>query len=106
RIVTRPGGPARKVLEKVTGIAAERVLPPYARQRFTTWFKKRARPRLDHTQGRVAIFPTCLVEYQATGVGKDTVKVYERNGIECTVPDGTKCCGAPFLHEGDFDAFR
>ena len=106
RIVTRPGGPARKLMEKVTGIAAERVLPPYARQRFTTWFKKRARTHIENKRGSVAIFPTCLVEYQATGVGKDTVKVYERNGIECTVPDGTKCCGAPFLHEGDFETFR
>jgi Fe-S oxidoreductase len=106
RLVTRPGGTTRKLMEKVTGIAADRVLPPYARERFTTWFKKRARPRLDKAHARVTIFPTCLVEYQATGVGKDTVKVYERNGIECSVPDGTRCCGAPFLHEGDFDNFR
>ena len=106
RIVTRPGGTARRLMEKVTGVSSERMLPPYARQRFTTWFKKRARPRLEKKQASVSLFPTCLVEYQATGVGKDTVKVYERNGIECSVPDGTKCCGAPFLHEGDFDNFR
>ncbi len=34
-------------------------------------------------QGKVTVFPTCLVEYQEPGIGKDLVKVYERNGIEC-----------------------
>jgi Fe-S oxidoreductase len=93
-------------MEKVTGIAASRFLPPYAKQRFTTWFRKRTKPRLDEPQAKVSIFPTCLVEYQATSVGKATVAVYERNGIDCNVADGVKCCGAPFLHEGDFDNFR
>lgn len=105
KVMGTPGTGVRKVMEKVTGISAERVLPPYARQRFTTWFKKRATTRIEKRRGSVAIFPTCLVEYQATGVGKATVQVYERNGIECTVADNAKCCGAPFLHEGDFDNF-
>jgi glycerol-3-phosphate dehydrogenase subunit C len=106
KVLASPGSAARKLMERVTGIAADRVLPPYARQRFTTWFKQRATKRIEKRQGSVAIFPTCLVEYQATGVGKATVAVYERNGIECHVADGARCCGAPFLHEGDFDNFR
>lgn len=104
KVMGTPGTGVRKVMEKVTGISADRVLPPYARQRFTTWFKKRATTSIDAKRASVAIFPTCLVEYQATGVGRATVQVYERNGIECAVAD-TKCCGAPFLHEGDFDNF-
>src|SRR4051794_27217631 len=107
KVMGTPGTAIRKVMEKVTGISADRVLPPYAKQRFTTWFRKRGKGRLGRDkQGDVALFPTCLVEYQATGVGKDCVKVYERNGVEVTVPEGTKCCGAPFLHEGDFDNFQ
>lgn len=107
KVLGTPGTAIRKVMEKVTGISAERVLPPYARQRFTTWFERRGPGALGRPkQGDVALFPTCLVEYQATGVGKDCVKVYERNGVEVTVAEGTKCCGAPFLHEGDFDNFR
>ena len=50
-------------------------------------------------QGEVAVFPTCLVEYQAPAIGQDLVKVYERNGIECDVADGPaaaapRCCTA------------
>ncbi|MST34278.1 ferredoxin, partial [Acidimicrobiaceae bacterium USS-CC1] len=56
-------------------------------------------------QGKAAIFPTCLVEYQAPDVGQDLVKVYERNGVSCSLVDGAGCCGAPFLHAGDFDGF-
>jgi Fe-S oxidoreductase len=51
------------------------------------------------------VFPTCLVEYQKTDIGQDLVKVYERNGIECSLADGASCCGAPFLHSGDLDQF-
>ena len=50
------------------------------------------------------MFPTCLVEYQEPAIGKALVKVYEHNGIECTLTDAG-CCGAPFLHSGDLDAF-
>jgi glycerol-3-phosphate dehydrogenase subunit C len=105
-----PGSLLRRVMDKTAGIAAERVLPPFARTRFTTWFKKR-RAAGEHRlgrpeQARAAIFPTCLVEYQAPEVGHDLVKVYERNGITCSVTDGAGCCGAPYLHSGDFDAFE
>lgn len=106
KVMRTPGTTVRKVMEKVTGISSQRVLPPYARQRFTTWFKKRARKPLGDKRGEVALFPTCLVEYQATEIGKATVAVYERNGVQCELAEGTKCCGAPFLHEGDFDNFR
>ena len=92
-------------MEKVTGVSSVRLLPPYARQRFTTWFKRRRRVRIAKRQGRVAVFPTCLVEYQNPAIGQDLVKVYERNGIECSLADGAGCCGAPWLHSGDVEQF-
>ncbi|MGC1513621.1 MAG: heterodisulfide reductase-related iron-sulfur binding cluster [Acidimicrobiales bacterium] len=104
-VTQTPGSLPRRVMEKVTGIAAERMLPPYARQRFSTWFKKRVTPTLTRRQGSVTVFPTCLVEYQNPAIGKDLVAVYERNGVACSLPEGAGCCGAPFLHAGDFDSF-
>jgi Fe-S oxidoreductase len=99
------GSVVRKAMEAVTGVSSVRLLPPYARQRFTTWFKRRPRVRVNKRQGRVAVFPTCLVEYQQPSIGHDLVKVYERNGIECTLADGAGCCGAPWLHGGDVAEF-
>ena len=103
----RPGSAARKLMDRVVGIASDRVLPPYARVRFSTWFNKRVRPGLARPeQARVAVFPTCLVEYQNPAIGQDLVKVYERNGVSCQLAEGAGCCGAPWLHSGDFGAFK
>ncbi|MEI6402830.1 MAG: heterodisulfide reductase-related iron-sulfur binding cluster [Actinomycetota bacterium] len=104
-VAAKPGSLVRKMVEKTAGVSSVRLLPPYARQRFSTWFAKRPRVRINKRQGRVAVFPTCLVEYQKTDIGQDLVKVYERNGIECSLADGASCCGAPFLHSGDLDQF-
>ena len=104
-IGAKPGSFVRKVIEKTAGVSSVRLLPPYARQRFSTWFKKRPKVRIAKRQGRVAVFPTCLVEYQEPRIGHDLVKVYERNGIECSITDGAGCCGAPWLHSGDVAQF-
>jgi Fe-S oxidoreductase len=106
RLTASPGSLPRKLMEKTVGIASQRVLPPYAKERFSTWFKRRAQLRFDRRQGRVALFPTCLVEYGDTAVGKDLVRVFEHNGIECRLPEGQVCCGAPWLHQGDVTRFR
>jgi Fe-S oxidoreductase len=96
--------PARVVVEKTTGIARDRLLPNYARVRFSKWFRRRrpATPR----RGTVALFTTCLVEYQATEVGKAAVGVYERNGLACELPDGQVCCGMPWLDAGEVERFE
>ena len=104
-IGAKQGSVVRKAMEVVTGVSSVRLLPPYARQRFTTWFKRRPRVRIAKRQGRVAVFPTCLVEYQQPSIGHDLVKVYERNGIECSLAEDTGCCGAPWLHSGDVEQF-
>ena len=56
----------RKVMEKNGRPRAERLLPPYARQRFSTWFRRRGptgRSAPGAAQGTVSVFPTCFVEY-------------------------------------------
>jgi glycerol-3-phosphate dehydrogenase subunit C len=95
-------------MEKTVGMAAQRVLPPYARQRFTTWFRKRkGTPAvLPGPAPQASVFPTCFVEYMDPAIGRDLVRVYERNGIECSLLEGTKCCGAPWLHSGNLAEFE
>ncbi len=113
-----PGSLARRVMEKTVGIASERLLPPYARQRFSTWFRHRqsaaptemsttaaADPDSSAVQGSVSVFPTCFVEYLDPGIGQDLVKVYEHNRVTCSMPEGTRCCGAPWLHQGNVKEF-
>jgi Fe-S oxidoreductase len=101
----RPGSFVRIVAAKTIGVSSARLLPTFTKQRFSTWFKKRDKPLLAKKQGSVSVFPTCLVEYQQPSIGHDLVKAYERNNIECSLVDGAGCCGAPYLHSGDIDAF-
>ena len=101
----KPGSLIRKVVEKTAGISSVRLLAPFARTRFSTWFKNRPKTTMLNRQAKVAVFPTCLVEYQDPGIGQDLIKVYERNGIECSLAGEAACCGAPFLHSGDVDTF-
>jgi len=105
-VMGTPDSMPRKLVEKVTGVSAQRILPPYVRERFSSWFAKRPEFKPQNPNGDALIFTTCQVEYSETGVGKDLVKVAERNDIRCSVPEGQQCCGAPFLHEGDLKSFR
>ncbi|HEY7135448.1 MAG TPA: heterodisulfide reductase-related iron-sulfur binding cluster [Acidimicrobiia bacterium] len=98
---------ARDVMQRMVGIGKDRLLPSFAGTRFSAWFTKRAgetRPA-GAGQSRVALFPTCLVEYQAPEVGRALVHVYEHNGVSCELPDGQVCCGMPWLDAGDVERF-
>jgi glycerol-3-phosphate dehydrogenase subunit C len=97
----------RKVLAATTGVSPVRLLPPYAKQRFSTWFRRRPRDTRDASQGEranVVVYATCMVEYHDTQIGKDLVRVYERNRIGCSL-SSAGCCGAPSLHTGDAKGF-
>jgi glycerol-3-phosphate dehydrogenase subunit C len=106
RATGRPGSLSRRVMERTVKIAAERVLPPYAKTRFSTWFRRRPKADIPDPAATVALFQTCLVEYQDPAIGHDLVKVCERNRIDVDVPVGTVCCGMPWLDCGDIDNFR
>jgi glycerol-3-phosphate dehydrogenase subunit C len=99
-------GIARSVMEKVTGIAKERLLPTFARVRFSKWFRGRDAAPLAEPRATVTLFPTCLVEYQDPSIGRALVGVYERNRVACELPEGQVCCGMPWLDAGDVDRFR
>ncbi|HWD24695.1 MAG TPA: heterodisulfide reductase-related iron-sulfur binding cluster [Acidimicrobiales bacterium] len=105
-MIGTPGSLARKAMEATVGIHADRLLPPYARERFTTWFKKRDAPAVEAPRGEVSLFSTCFIEYMEPEIGKDAVGVLEHNQVACGVSKGTKCCGAPFLHQGEVARFQ
>jgi len=105
KISSQRGSLPRQLMQKSVGIHAERLLPPYAKQRFSSWFKKRSPHPIEAPSQQVTLFPTCFVEYMEPQVGKDAVLVLEHNNIACSLPDKSKCCGAPWLHNGNIDEF-
>ncbi len=96
--------PARAVIEQTTGIAKDRLLPTYAREKFSRWFRRQAPP--SPSPSAVALFPTCMVEYQHPAIGRAVVGVCEHNGITCELPAGQVCCGMPWLDAGDVTKFE
>ncbi|MBI4730144.1 MAG: 4Fe-4S dicluster domain-containing protein [Acidobacteria bacterium] len=92
---------ARALMERTAGVARHRALRPYARTRFSTWFRRHKTP----APQEISLFPTCLVEYQAPAIGKDFVRVCERNRVGVALPEGTVCCGMPWLDLGDVERF-
>lgn len=95
--------PVRRLIDSALGIASQGPLPPFARQRFTRWFKKRTRPAT--ATRRVVYFHACATEYYEPRVGKAAVQVLEANGFEVLVPE-QNCCGLPLLSNGEFGAAR
>ena len=106
KLIGDNSGLVRKSMERFGGVSSKRLLPPYAKMRFKRWFNTRMRPFIENRRAKVSVYPTCFIDYMAPEIGKDLVQVYEHNGVECSLPMGVKCCGAPWLHEGNIEEFK
>ena len=96
----------RRLGEMIAGVHRDRQVLHFSSETFARWFGRRVRPaRAEAPVKKVALFSSCLVNYQATDVGKATVQVLERNGVEVVVP-GQRCCGMPSFDIGDTQAIQ
>ena len=92
----------RHLLEKIVGLHRDRKVIPFQRESLSKWWAHRqGRKRPIGTTGKVVLFPSCMVNYQATDIGKATIQVLEHNGIEVVMPTGQQCCGMPSFDLGD-----
>jgi glycerol-3-phosphate dehydrogenase subunit C len=94
---------ARLAAQAVLSIHHQAPLPPFSRQRFTTWFRKHPKP--SNLQRKVVYFHGCSTQYYEPRVGRAAVHVLEANGFEVIVPP-QNCCGLPLLSNGEFPAAR
>jgi glycerol-3-phosphate dehydrogenase subunit C len=100
--------PARWAFEKTFGVAKDAYFPPFTRQKFSTWLRKRAASHAAQTgeaRRKVVYFHGCSTEYYEPRVGQAAVRVLEANGCEVIVPP-QNCCGLPLLSNGEFKAAR
>jgi Fe-S oxidoreductase len=98
----------RAFVEWVAGIHRDRTLPRFHRRRFSAWFKRHAAGRAREARpaaSKIALFATCTVEYNDPAVGRATVRVLERNGVDVSLPT-QRCCGMPYLDGGALDQAR
>lgn len=95
----------RKAMQGVAGIAADFALPPFGQTTFAKWLDEHEPLPGAGTRGTVALFSTCLADYNFPRIGASAVRVLEKNGWGVVRPDQT-CCGMPNLDGGDIDAAR
>ena len=94
----------RWFLEKLLGIHREKLLPDFAGTTFERWAS--ASGKSGEPGGEAVLFPTCYVENNEPQVGRDTVEVLEKNGVDVRCTRGLECCGMPAWETGDLDALR
>ncbi len=95
----------RKTMSAVAGIAAGFPIPPFGETSLPSWIAKHEALPQAGTRGTVALFATCLADYNFPRIGASAVRVLERNGWAVVRPEQT-CCGMPNLDGGDIDAAR
>ena len=95
----------RGLMEKCLGVHRDRWLPNFHSETFAKWIRKRPAPPKGKGEEKVALFYTCTVNYNEPEIGKAAVAVFQKNGIECLIPE-QQCCGLPFLDGGLVDRAR
>ena len=95
----------RKSMEKTAGISAEFLLPPFAKQTFESWLKHHDALPEAGSSGSLAIFSTCLGDYNFPAVPANAVRVLEKNGYRVFRPE-QQCCGMPNVDGGDLEGAK
>ncbi|MAI83901.1 MAG: glycerol-3-phosphate dehydrogenase [Rickettsiales bacterium] len=91
----------RPVMEKFLKIDKEAELPKY----YGNTFKNSSipQPKKKDFKDKVALFPTCFVNYNNPGIGEIVLKLFEKLNVNSKIfYEG--CCGMPQLESGDIDA--
>ena len=96
----------RVMMEKLLGIHRDKKLPDFADETFDKWLgATRCPPPPAEPAAKVAIFPTCFINYYNPGPGKAAVEVFAKNGCAVACPK-QNCCGMPALDGGDIEFAR
>ncbi|MDB5108288.1 MAG: protein of unknown function cysteine-rich region domain protein, partial [Candidatus Binatus sp.] len=92
--------------EKLLGIHRDKMLPEFAEESFEKWIAHTGLPPEPlEPAAKVALFPTCFVNYYNPGPGKAAVEVFAKNGCAVKCPK-QNCCGMPAFDGGDIDFAR
>jgi len=94
----------RALMQRLFGISARRPLPSYARERFDTWFRRRAEK--PGVRGRVWLWDDCFVRHNEPHIGRAAVEVLEAAGYQVSLVEGRACCGRPAFSMGRLELAR
>lgn len=84
--------PVKKLMDKVLKIDDRRTFPEYARQTFTSWYKKHAGDQGAYPN-QVTYFHGCYANYNYPQLAKDLMTVMNAVGYGVQLLENEKCCG-------------
>ncbi|HUY18559.1 MAG TPA: heterodisulfide reductase-related iron-sulfur binding cluster [Candidatus Binataceae bacterium] len=91
----------RVVMEKLLGIARDKLLPEFVGETFEKWLRRNPLPAAPSAPAaKVILFYTCYGNYYGPGPAQAAIKVLARNRCALACPT-QGCCGMPALDGGD-----
>jgi glycerol-3-phosphate dehydrogenase subunit C len=98
----------RLMMEKAVGVHRDKIFHNFHAETFERWFRKNIGQATFAAPGagdlKVALFHTCIVNYNEPGIGKAAVRALQKNNVEVCDPPGQRCCGMPYLDAGRVEA--
>jgi len=88
----------RNAAKRAAGIAPERSLPPFAREPFTAWFRRRTPGRTDGP--RILLWPDTFNTYFRPETAIAATHALEAAGFQVAIPERPLCCGRPLYDWG------
>jgi FAD/FMN-containing dehydrogenase/Fe-S oxidoreductase len=90
------------------GVAPQRQMPLFARQRFSVWYRKHYVPRGYNTRKAPILIADTYTEYNYPYLGQAALQVADAAGFEVQVwgPRQIDCCGRPLISKGLLDDAR
>jgi FAD/FMN-containing dehydrogenase/Fe-S oxidoreductase len=96
--------PFAAIAKKVTGMAPQRRITPFAAQSFSSWFAQRVPPLSAGPD--VILWPDTFNNYFHPVVAQAAVEVLEHAGYRVRLPRVHVCCGRPLYEFGMVDRAR
>jgi Fe-S oxidoreductase len=93
----------RQFMQGIIGIHKDKTLPPFHWTTFASRFRSSWKNPTGEPTAKIAFFSTCFVNYNAPGIGMDTLEVMARNNVDVAFAY-EQCCGMPHWHNGDMAA--
>lgn len=85
---------------RLLGLAQVEALAPHIDEQFFFEEIGMVFPPEGERRGRVALLAGCIASVAFAELNRTTVRVLTRNGVEVTVPERQRCCGALHAHAG------
>jgi glycerol-3-phosphate dehydrogenase subunit C len=96
----------RVFMQAALGIHKDKLLPDFASTTFEKWAERSGRVRPKPDGDEAVLFPTCYVQNNEPGIGRDTLEVLDRNQVKTACVKGLQCCGMPAWETGDLESVR